>query len=98
MSLALAAQTINWRVDTLIEVASKHRLMVMQIWGKTQRAIVWHGASWRDADWVNCNRHLQEELYSRAMSLSCQTLEEIDLIVASLFQAFESTIHSCVPI
>ena len=97
-SLALAARIVDWRVDASVEVASDHRLIMMWIWGKPQRAIVQQRPSWHNVDWVNFSKHLQGELTCRVVVLSCQTPKEIDLIVASLSEALESTICCCIPI
>ena len=97
-SPALAARIVDWRVDTSVEVASDHRLIMTQIWGKPQKAVVRQRPSWRDVDWVNFSRHLQGELSCRALALSSRNPKEIDLTVASLSEALESTIRCCVPI
>ena len=97
-SPALAARIVDWRVDTSVEVASDHRLIMTRIWGKPQKAVVRQRPSWRDVDWVNFSRHLRGELTCRALALSCQNPKEIDLTVASLSEALESTIRCCVPI
>ena len=39
-SPALAAQIVDWRVDTSVEVASDHRLIMTRIWGTPQKAVV----------------------------------------------------------
>ena len=94
----LAARIVDWIVDTSIDIASDHTLIVTQIWGKPQRVVVLQRLSWRDVDQVKFNKHLQGKFTSRAMALSCQTPKEIDFTVASLSKALESTICRCVPI
>ena len=97
-SPALAARIVDWRVDTSVEVASDHRLILTRIWGKPQKVVVRQRPNWRNVDWVHFSRHLRGELICRASALSCQNPKEIDLTVASLSEALESTIRCCVPI
>ena len=95
---ALVAQIADWRVDTSIEVASDHRLLLTQVRGQPQRAVVRQRPNWRAVDWVTFSKQLQWELLSRASTTLCQSPQEIDSTVASLSEALDATIHCCVPI